>query len=147
MLTNLLLGGMLMLLVAIVALLWRRDDTYLVELNVRPEIEASIQRLATAARHYGDVSAVVEMVRQLDADPDAAALIQSYPQTVRAAAWLHYINVLGATLHSLQEQEAMARQRGFVGSADEYRQQVVNVREQLDAAIAASGQSGGLRSV
>lgn len=143
MLTNILLTAVLVALIILIVLARRRAP---LEPNIGSELGAAIERLGAAARHHADVSAVVEMVRQLDADPDALELIKSYPETIRAAAWLHYINSLGATLQSLQDNEARVRREGYMTMADNCQSQVAAVREQLDAAIAASGQSG-LRSV
>ncbi|MGB2787531.1 MAG: hypothetical protein WBB94_04070 [Candidatus Saccharimonadaceae bacterium] len=140
-------------LVAIFILLWvtaqRKADPQL-DVRLRDELDAIVDRLGRAVQHHVEVSAVVELVRQLDADPKALELIKSYPETVRAAAWLHYINTLGEALQHAQTMLASAYCQddgndrfGFVRSR---RERVNAIRAELDAAIAASG-GGGLRTV
>ena len=140
-------------LVAIFILLWvtaqRKADPQL-DVRLRDELDAIVDRLGRAVQHHVEVSAVVELVRQLDADPKALELIKSYPETVRAAAWLHYINTLGEALqHSQKRLSDQYRnddgkdRYSYVSSA---HKQVNAIRAELDAAIAASG-GGGLRAV
>lgn len=140
-------------LVAIFILLWvtaqRKADPQL-DVRLKEELNAIIDRLGRAVQHHVEVSAVVELVRQLDADPKALELIKSYPETVRAAAWLHYINTLGAALqHSQKRLSDQYRnddgkdRYSYVSSA---HKQVNAIRAELDAAIAASD-GGGLRTV
>lgn len=110
-------------------------------------IDEAAERLAAAVKHHVDVSAVVEMVRQLDADPNALELIKTYPETVRVAAWLHYIDTLGASLQTAQTRLGRAYAEGSMAYVIEsYKQQVDDIRAELDAVLKASGQSG-LRAV
>ncbi len=130
-----------------------------VDLTFDPQLTAELKKvideIGQAARHHADVSAVVELVRQLDADPDALELIKSYPETVRAAAWLHYINQLGVALQAAQ----VKLQKAHDGELDalysyshreavtDQQQRVDNLRTKLDAAITASSCQPGLRSI
>jgi len=117
--------------------------------------ENHLEHVMASTAHAAEVSAVLGLMKQLDDQPDSLALIQSYPETVRAAAWLHYINRLGSDLQYAQKQLSDAHQRkGSYSSPyadiDRLRnacqQHVDSVRAKLDRAIAASGQVG-LRKV
>ena len=140
-----LLGVIVWLLGAIAWLLWSYCNAKMqVLLPVEPSRQ--IDELKAAAQHYADVSAVVEMMRQLDElDEDAVALLKSYPETVRAAAWLHYTNVLGADLQHAQKQLSMAHQtyqRADSHNVKAAQAHVDSVRAKLDHAVQLSGQSG-----
>ena len=132
----------------LVALLRKGAETD-VRITMTTELDRAIERIDMAIRHHTDVAAVVEMVRQLDANPDSLELIKSYPETVRAAALLHYTNILGSSLQAAQNRLSAA-----YNSSSVYKRDFINVaqrevdalRSKLDAAIQASGQNG-LRSV
>lgn len=145
------------LLAVIAVLLWgvlkkRPQAQFLVQLN------DEVARLQRAAEHHADVSAVVAMMRQLDElDEDAVELLERYPESVRAAAWLHYINRLGADLQAAQQRLSNAHQGtgpfanyysgDLPGLQKKCQQHVDDLRAKLDKAIELSGQTGGLRSV
>lgn len=153
--TAVLLIGVLWLLAlifaALVALI-RKDTTPTLDLTLSAQFDEAIERLGRAVQHHADVSAVVEMVRQLDADPDALELLKSYPETVRAAAWLHYINTLGADLQHAQKSLSNAhtgrtQYYNQQGGIDARQKDVDAIRAKLDAAIKASGQAAGPRPI
>ena len=113
------------------------------------DFSAELKKLTDGVSHSVDVSAVVEMVRQLDTDPDALEKIESYPETVRAAAWLHYIDQLGDDLRKAQMHlsKSHSSYRSCEAPVVKSAQEHVNaLRAKLDTAVAASGQSG-LRAV
>ena len=152
---------LLVIVAMLIGLLLRKQGTAHLKatIDVSPqmaaELEAVIHRIGAAAAHHADVSAVVELVRQLDANPDALELIKSYPETVRAAAWLHYVNSLGASLQVAQNCLRKAHDGsydrsylyGHNAAVDDWQKRVDALRVKLDAAIAASGQGLGLRAV
>jgi hypothetical protein len=150
--TEILLIGVfcvLLLILGALVVLIRKQSNPKFDLALKAQVDEAIRQIDRATSHYTDVSAVVEMVRQLDADPDVLELIKSYPETVRTAAWLHYINALGADLQAAQKSLSRAHQRmdtSLLGNQESFiasRQHEVDViRAKLDAAIAASGQSG-----
>lgn len=114
------------------------------------EVDAAINRLKAGIEHTVHVSAVLKLIEQIDQNPDSLELIKSYPETVRAAAWVHHINLLGGDLQSAQQRLSHAH-RGtgpfahYSNRQDfiKYEQQQVDaIRTKLDAAIKASGQSG-----
>lgn len=136
------------LLVVIALILWKGRTTHLrAQLSIG--LGDQITELQRAAEHHADVSAVVSMVRQLDEmDEDAVALLGSYPESVRAAAWLHYINRLGSDLQAAQQRLSDAHQHegayahfyGDITTARQSCQQHVDdVRAKLDKAIELSG--------
>lgn len=145
------------LLILIAVLLWRKSVA-----KTGPDIifhmEDQVLRLERAAAHYADVSAVVAMVKQLkELDEDSVALLNSYPRSVVAAAWLARINYLGADVRAAQKQLSDANQ-GKGGFAHMYgtrlsdarlacRRHVEEVQALLDTAVASSKQAGGLHSV
>ena len=109
----------------------------------------AVKKIRDEAQHYADVSAVVELVRQLDADPDALELIKTYPATVQAAARLHYINSLGADAkvahdylsnmhHSYSSHEA--------GPTVTAQKKVDAIHAKIEVAVKASGQ-GRIRAI
>lgn len=141
-------------LVAIFILLWvftQRKAAPQRDVSLRDELDAIVDRLGRAIQHHADVSAVIGLIRQLDADPEALELIKSYPETVRAAAWLHYINTLGAALHHAQKK--LSYQYQADDGNDRYnlvssrQKQVDDIRAKLDAAAIAASGRGGLRAV
>lgn len=147
------------LLVVIAVLLWKNLERH-PQVRLSFELQEQINLLRRAAEHYTNVSAVVAMLQQLDElDEDAVVLLSRYPQSVRAAAWLHYINCLGSDLQLAQQQLSDAHQgvgrysraNGFYSSLPDAREdcqtQVNDLRAKLDEAIKLSGQSGGLRSI
>lgn len=149
--TELLLIGVLCVLLlifgALLALI-RKQVNFKFDLGLSTQVEEALQQVYLAISHHADVSAVVEMVRQIEADPDVLELIKSYPETVRAAAWLHYINTLGADLQQAQKHLSDAHQGKVnygidkAGVIELAQQHVDTVRAKLHAAIKASGQSG-----
>lgn len=123
------------------------------------DLTPQINQLRQAAEHYTDVSAVVAMIHQLDElDHDARLKLESYPEVVRAAAWLHYINTLGSDLQAAQMKLSDAHQGKDhwaivigVHNQEELiaarQQHVDNLRAKLDKAIELSGQPTGPRAV
>jgi hypothetical protein len=112
----------------------------------------AVDRIKVEAHHAADVSAVLKLMEQLDGQPDALELIKSYPKTVQAAAWLHYINTLGASLQAAQVRLQQAHDGTYNASdyghvtrpsvIDTEQKRVDTIRAKLDAAIVASGQFG-----
>ncbi len=139
-----LLANIILILVLILMQLIRNRKSTQVQLSIN--LTNQIQRLEAAAQHHADVSAVVTMIQQLDElDEDVLELIKSYPETVRAAAWLHYVNVLGSDLQAAQ----LALSKVHRDHSDPNgptikaaQTKVDAIRVKLDKAIAASGQSG-----
>ncbi len=112
--------------------------------QVAIDASAVLREIELATRHYVDVSAVVEMVQQLEElDENALERLKSYPESVRAAAWLHYINQLGS---ALQHAQADLNQSYVVSSLATLQTQrkakVDELRSLLDKAILQSGQTG-----
>lgn len=108
---------------------------------IRPEIADVINEIREVADHEAVVSAVVKLVRQLDTDPDALQLVNSFPKTVQAAALMHYANELGSALHTLQAKEAEMLKAQRPNAAADVQRLIAKVRQQLDAVVAASGQT------
>lgn len=139
-----LLVNIILILVLILMQLIRNRKSTQIQLSV--DLTNLIQRLEAATRHHADVSAVVTMIQQLDElDEDVLELIRSYPETVRAAAWLHYVNVLGSDLQAAQ----LALSKAHRNHSDpngltikSAQAKVDAIRVKLDKAIAASGQCG-----
>lgn len=105
-----------------------------------------LSEINDSIKHHAEISAVLGLIKQLDADPDAMELINSYPQTVRAAAMLHYVNTLGSALQHAQDD--LARIHKHYGSTAQVttsaQQDVDSIRHKLDAAVAASKQMHNL---
>lgn len=154
-------AAVIVIIVLLGIIAWQLYRNTRVSLAVYPQLSLDLsnqlQQLKEAAEHYADVSAVVTMMRQLDElDEDALELIKSYPETVRAAALLHYINILGSDLQVAQQSLSNAHtgkdawyHSGYNSPAAmlEGRQKHVDtIRAKLDAAVKLSGQSG-LRAV
>lgn len=145
-------------LYALLIITWRKGMSKVSPVaEVTIDLSYQIEQLKRAAEHYADVSAVVAMVTQLhELDNDAIERLKSYPETVQAAAWLHYVNVLGSDLQAAQKLLSEAHQgkwhyEGYGSSAlvearKTCQQHVDEVRAKLDAAIRASGRTG-LRAV
>jgi len=136
---------LLILVVAVVALHRMRSQSVNLAMDTGA-IDDAIERLQHSVAHVVDVSAVVELIAQLDANPDAIELLKDYPEKVRAAAWLHYINKLGSDLQHAQNILSSAH-RGEINYGYERSKHISNaqrhvdeVRAKLDAAITASGQ-------
>ena len=110
---------------------------------------AELDRIMKSTAHAADVSAVLGLMEGLQEHPDALALIQDYPKTVQAAAWMHYINRLGSDLQAAQTMLSHAHQQTgpymHEYRIDEARkacqQHVDNLQSKLDAAVKASGGS------
>lgn len=144
MIINILLTAVVVFLAVIAVLLYRGPRMH-VEVNA----EFAIEQLKQAADHYADVLAVVEMMRQLgELDEDALAKLQSYPEQVRAAALLHFIDTLGSALRDKQTAYAEAvKVRGATHPITvSYNSQVGIIRNQLDEAVKMAG-SVTLRAV
>ncbi len=112
----------------------------------------TVQRKPDAVtQHHMAVSAVVEMIRQLDtAEPDALKALEQYPEQVRAAAWVHYINTLGASLKEAQDYLAYCHKTYRSPGSPTIREaqtKVDSLRARLDAAVEASGQRRRLRTI
>lgn len=70
-------------------------------LRLALDLSDQIRRLKEVAEHHADVSAVVEMLRQVNhLGQSELELLVSYPETVRTAALVHYANVLGSDLQA-----------------------------------------------
>lgn len=148
-----LLVGILIVLIVIFVALWRRNHMMARPLAVDSvSLASALEQIKEASAHAASVSAVLSLMDQLEDNPDALELIKSYPETVRAAAWLHYINILGADLQAAQVQLSHAHrgtgpyQHYSPTSLQQFRMdcqdQVNIIRGKLDAAIKASGQTG-----
>lgn len=133
-------------LLALMLLTRRRDQ--LVEVQVTG-VDEAIVRLGRAVEHHVDVSAVVSLIRQIEQHPDALEQLRHYPETVRAAAWLHYINCLGADLQAAQSELSRMQQTYSprVSYVTDAQEKVDAIRSKLDAAIMASGQKFGPHAV
>ena len=136
-----LLALILVAFVIIIVVLWRRGPRVMtVETS---SLEQALARIKDESTHAVHVSAVLGLMEQLENNPDALQLIKSYPETVVAASWLHYINILGADLQKAQEHLSRTHRSGggeyYIKPA---QQHVDNLRAKLDAAVKASGQSG-----
>jgi hypothetical protein len=126
------------------------------ELTLEKDIDEALARLGAGIKHHATVSAVLALMDQIEEHPDAIERLKEYPETVRAAAWLHYINRLGADLQHAQNRLSAAHQsQTNYAYTDVHKQNAINtaqnhvkdVRAKLDAAIAASGQKVGPRAV
>ena len=82
------------LLIGVLVVLVKRRKPTTVVLDTTG-FTAELDRIMKSTAHAAEVSAVLGLMKDLENNPDALALIQDYPETVRAAAWLHYINRLG----------------------------------------------------
>ena len=139
------------LLVGVLVVLVKRHNPTTVVLDTTG-FTAELDRIMKSTAHAAEISAVLGLMKDLEDNPDAVALIAEYPKTVQAAAWLHYINRLGSDLQAAQTMLSHAHQQtgpyaagrfyGNIGSAQKAQQQHVDiVRAKLDAAIVASGGS------
>lgn len=131
------------IIIGLLVALLRKSTGTDVRIMMTTEFDQAIERLDAAIKHHTDVAAVVEMVRQLDANPDALELIKSYPETVRAAAWLHYINALGSDLQDAQKRLSVYHRMYSMTSltVQDAQRKVDALRNKLHAAIKASGQT------
>lgn len=139
-------------LIALLVVLIRNKSKPAVITVDTTQFDAELERIMSATAHAADVSAVLKLMEQLDDNEDALELIKSYPETVRAAAWLHYINTLGADLQAAQKDLSDAHQgKGRFQYHHGYmladlrkgtQEHVDMIRAKLDKAVAASGQSG-----
>ena len=141
---------MLLNLIAIILFaLLRKQQTAPKMISIAPGVDEAIERLKQSVEHHVDVSAVVGMINSFDTHPGALERLKNYPEDVRAAAWLHYINGLGAALQRAQKSLKQALEEKYI--TDPYieltQRKVDTIRAKLDAAIAASGQKIGPRSV
>ncbi|HEX7484450.1 MAG TPA: hypothetical protein VF281_04865 [Candidatus Saccharimonadales bacterium] len=127
-----------------------------VEFLLNTNVEEVLERVGKGVKHHADVSAVLALMDQIEEHPDAIKRLQEYPEMVRAAAWLHYINCLGADLQSAQNRLSAAHRATTDHHFTEtYKQNAIttaqkhvnDVRAKLDAAIAASGQKVGPRAI
>lgn len=140
------LGLIVILLVIITVQLRHRTRPTLQADEAGAAFERALQVLGETTGHYADVSAVLAMVRQIDEmDEDAVRLLESYPDSVRAAAWLHYINNLGAALQA--EQDNLRRNFQVYGNGMGVEERIRELRSKLDDAIAQSRQTGSLRTI
>jgi YesN/AraC family two-component response regulator len=113
----------------------------------KEELEQILSRIIQALEHHADVSAVVALIKGLDADPDALEKIKEFPEKVRATSWLHYINLLGVDLKAAQEHLSREHRSTYGSSSfkasmvSSAQTEVNSIRAKLDAAIEASGMS------
>lgn len=114
------------------------------EEQVAIDASAILREVELATRHYVNVSAVVEMVQQLEElDENALERLKSYPESVRAAAWLHYINQLGSALQHVQADLNQSYVVSSLATLQTQRKAKVDeLRSLLDKAILQSGQTG-----
>ena len=111
------------------------------EFVIDVDMTSQIEQLRAAAQHHVEVSSVVAMVRQLEElEPDAIELLRSYPQSVRAAAMLHYTSALGSDLRAAHTQLSRMHQNGPVWQKEQAAAQahVDALQAKLDAAVARS---------
>ncbi|MFZ1258508.1 MAG: hypothetical protein WAQ25_03500 [Candidatus Saccharimonas sp.] len=148
--TNILLGVIFLTLLGIlwgVMNIMRRGVNTTATYMIDPGIEDAIKRIRTGIEHHAEVSAVLGLMKQLDADPGALELIKEHPKTVQAAAALHYVNTLGAALlyaqHKLQDahagnSRALAPFGNYKKAAIEgWQAEVDSIRAKLNAAVDA----------
>jgi hypothetical protein len=128
-------------------LLLRKQRTALPVIIDTTNLDDMLLRAKNAVVHVTYVSEVVALVRNLEANPDAQELLKSYPETVRAAAWLHYINILGGDLHTADNALSLAHglDANTWGSTKNYRvetaqKHVDSLRAKLDTAVKLAGQ-------
>ena len=112
--------------------------------QVAIDASAILREVELATRHYVNVSAVVEMVQQLEElDEGALERLKLYPESVRAAAWLHLIDQLGQALRDAQTEFAQS----YIGQAhtaatrQHRKEKVEELRAMLDRAIELSVQT------
>ena len=159
--TNLLLVAIVVLLVVAISLLAalvRRPRTITYELSLDPTFREQIEALGQSARQHVDINAIVTLISQIEEQPDdVLEQLREYPATVQAAAWLHYIDRLGADLQQAQQKLSDVHQDAphrYVGGEDgkqshvrQAQQHVDNLRAKLDTAVKASGQKVGPRAI
>jgi hypothetical protein len=129
-----------------------------IEFLLNTNIKEVLEQVGSDVKHVADVSAVLSLMDQIEGQPDVIERLQEYPETVRAAAWIHYINCLGNDLRQAQLVLSHLHQKPYTDwyTGDhrakdqevELAQSHVNgIRAKLDAAIAASGQKVGPRAI
>jgi hypothetical protein len=156
---------LVLLLVAVVALiviavllskLLKRQQVTQYELTLDPRFTKQIADLGKSVRHHADISAILGIMDKLTEDPTAIERLREYPETVRAALWLHYVKCLGDDLRQAQDELSrvhQARDYEFHGPSGKNsaivtaQAHIDGIRKKLDAAIAASGQPVGPRAV
>lgn len=85
--------------------------------------------------------AVTKLARQLSADPEPMKQAKMHAESIRAAAWLHYIELLGKDLRKAQEVLSNT-QRWHMANSYEFsfyvgpeQHAVDTIRAKLDAAV------------
>lgn len=147
---------LLLVVIVLLILLPRRRWISQYELTLDPTMREQVADIGKGIRHHAEVSAVLGLMDQLAEQPDAVERLRDYPETVRAAAWLHYINRLGSDLQKAQTELSTVHQTpDYRYSMLNTKSQAINaaqqhvdaIRRKLDAAIEASGQTVGPRAV
>ena len=127
-------------LIAIVGLLaviaFRREPQGEVVLGF--DIEAMIADIEEAAAHHADISAVIELVRQLDESPASAEALADYPASVAAAALAHRADQLGHMIQFDQQEALRHEERDSAHSADRCLKRAAELQKQLEALPAAA---------
>jgi hypothetical protein len=138
---------MLVVIMAGMGLLLRKQRTALPVIIDTTNYDDLLLRAKNAVAHVTIVSEVYALVENLDGNPDALELLKKYPETVRAAAWLHYINILGDDLHAADDALSLAHRldANYLGTSKGYRietaqNHVNSLRIELDEAVKRSGQ-------
>lgn len=161
---DLLLMGVILVLIVIAYLLYALLRTQVadpaIEIRLEKDFESKIagifENAGQAIKHHTNASAVLALIDQIEEDPEAVERLQKYPETVRAAAWIHYVDCLGKDLQQAQARLSAAHQaQTNYAFNDAHKQNAINtaqnhvkdVRAKLDAAIAASGQKFSPRAV
>jgi hypothetical protein len=158
--STLLLVIVVLLAIAVFLLIaiMRRPATVTYELSLDPTFREQVEALGQSAQRHFDINAVVELISQIEQQPDdIVERLRNYPATVQAAAWLHYTDRLGADLQQAQQKLSDAHQLdgNRIGGGEATKQNwiqreqqhVNNLRAKLDAAVKASGQPVGPRAV
>jgi|GEM_PF-6403519 len=149
--------ALLVIIVVLLTMLLRKPiGPRNVEFLINTNIKEVLEKVGGDVRHVADVSAILSLMDQIEEQPDVIERLQEYPETVRAAVWIHYINCLGNDLRQAQLvlSEAHQAQTNYVFT-DAHKQNAINnaqnhvkdLRAKLDAAIAASGQKVGPRAI
>lgn len=158
--TTLLLVIAVLLAIAVFLLIaiMRRPTTVTYELSLDPTFREQIESLGRSAQNHFDVNAILALIGQIEEQPDGVIeQLREYPATVQAAAWLHYIDRLGADLQQAQGELSKAHQKDFsyLHNSESLKQSEIqsaqrhvdNLRAKLDKAVSISGLPVGPRAV
>lgn len=128
------LGGIVWLLVNI----FRRGIPTTITYDIDPKLTETIEQIAKATAHHVDVAATVEMVRQIENDPQAIQRLKNYPLAVQRAAIAHYADQLGIALQKAQKRQQTYYSQGHDYYAGKEQDTIDEIRAKLNALVAAS---------